>query len=68
MTSANEDPNPLASAKTRIENQPTDESDKTGRSEHKKPDQGDEVALDPHPSKALGELITGTEESSSKDA
>lgn len=66
MTSANEDPNPLASAKTRIENQPVDESEKS--SEDLKQDKGEEVALDPNPSKALGELLTGKDESSSSNA
>lgn len=65
MTSANEDPNPLASAKTRIENQPTDQAEQIKREDEKQ--DHEEVALDPNPSKALGELLTGNE-SSSKDA
>lgn len=65
MTSANDDPNPLASAKTRIENQPTDGAQKNRIEDEKQ--NHEEVALDPNPSKALGELLTG-DESSSKDA
>jgi len=73
MTSANEDQNPVASAKTDSEtsankypeNPAVDESQKTSL-EDMKQDKG-EVALDPHPSQALRELVTG-DESSSKDA
>jgi len=73
MTSANEDQNPVASAKTDSEtsankypeNPAVDESVKTSL-EDKRQDEG-EVALDPHPSQALKELVTG-DESSSKDA
>jgi len=73
MTSANEDQNPVASAKTDSEtsankypeNPAVDESVKTSL-EDTKQDEG-EVALDPHPSQALRELVTG-DESSSKDA
>lgn len=68
MTSANEDPNPTASAKTDSETSPnknpenpsTDEYKKTSVEEMKQ-NKG-EVELDPHPSKALGELIAGTDE------
>ena len=71
MTSANKDSNPVASAKTDSEtsankypeNPQIDESEKTSL-EDMRQDKG-EVALDPHPSKALGELLTGTDESSS---
>ncbi len=75
MTSeANKDQNPVASAKTDSEtsankypeNPSIDESEKTGLEDIKQ-DKG-EVSLDSHPSKALGELLTGTDESSSKDA
>ncbi len=73
MTSANEDQNTVASAKTDSEtsankypeNPAVDESVKTSL-EDKRQDEG-EVALDPHPSQALRELVTG-DESSSKDA
>lgn len=71
MTSANEEPNPVGAAKTdsetspnkNLENPSTDESKKTSVEEMKQ-NKG-EVELNPHPSKALGELITGTDESSS---
>lgn len=71
MTSANKDQNPVASAKTDSEtsankypeNPAIDDSEKTSL-EDKKQDKG-EVSLDPNPSKALGELITGDESSSS---
>lgn len=74
MTSANKDSNPVASAKTDSEtsankypeNPAIDESIKTS-TEDLKQDNG-EVELNPHPTKALGELLTGTDESSSKDA
>jgi hypothetical protein len=76
MTSdANKDQNPVASAKTDSEtsankypeNPSIDDSVKTSVEEMKQ-NKG-EVALDPHPSKALGELLTGNEdESSSKNA
>ncbi|WP_250121890.1 hypothetical protein [Chroococcidiopsis sp. CCMEE 29] len=73
MTSANEDQNPVASAKTDSEtsankypeNPAVDESEKTSL-EDMRQDKG-EVALDPHPSQALKELVTG-DESSSTDA
>jgi hypothetical protein len=74
MTSANQDQNPVASAKTDSEtsankypeNPSIDESEKTGLEDIKQ-DKG-EVSLDSHPSKALGELLTGKDESSSGDA
>jgi hypothetical protein len=70
MTSPNEDQNPVASAKTDSEtsankypeNPAVDESEKTSL-EDMKQDKG-EVALDPHPSQALKELVTGDESSS----
>jgi hypothetical protein len=72
---ANEDQNPVGEAKTDSEtsankypeNPSVDESVKTSIEEMKQ-NKG-EVALDPHPTKALGELLTGSEdESSSKNA
>ena len=74
MTSANKDDNPVASAKTDSEtsankypeNPAIDDTEKSSL-EDMRQDKG-EVALDPHPSKALGELVTGADESSSSDA
>ena len=71
MTSANQDQNPVASAKTDSEtsankypeNPEIDDSQKASVEEMKQ-DKGEE-SLDPHPSKALGELLTGKDESSS---
>lgn len=71
MTSANQDQNPVASAKTDSEtsankypeNPSIDDSEKSSVEEMKQ-DKG-EVSLDPNPSKALGELLTGKDESSS---
>jgi len=73
MTSANNDPNPVASAKTDSEtsantypeNPAIDESVKTSL-EDMKQDKG-EVALDPNPSKALTELVTGSETTTPPD-
>ncbi len=74
MTSdANQDKNPVGAAKTDSEtsanrypeNPSVDESVKTSVEEMKQ-DKG-EVALDPHPSKALGELLTGSETTTSTD-
>lgn len=53
MTSTNQDP----------ENSATNESEKN---KDKKQDEV-EIALDPNPSKALGELVTGTETTTLKD-
>lgn len=53
MTSTNQDP----------ENSATNESEKN---KDKKQDEV-EIALDPNPSKALGELVTGTETTTPKD-
>ena len=74
MTSeANKDQNPVASAKTDSEtsankypeNPSIDESIKNSH-EDVKQDKG-EVALDPHPSQALKELLTGNESTTPAD-
>lgn len=63
MTSANKEPNPEISTNKSPEKPSTDESKKNSVEEANQNES--EVELDPHPSKALGELLTGTDESSS---